>query len=103
MPEKEPDLYEQTMELGKSLKAIADRDPDGKPTERAAAAFKSWIITVGSSNREPRYFEDVAENYDISANSNRDLLTIFEMLHPYVDFPEIEEDEPGVFIGLPMA
>jgi len=102
MPEKEPDLYEQTIELGKSLKAISDRDPDGKPTATAEQAFRSWLTAVGTTNLEQRYFEDVRENYDISANSNKDLFTIFEMLHPYVDFPDVEE-EPRTFIGLPMA
>jgi hypothetical protein len=103
MADKEPDLYEQTMELGKSLKAMSERDPEGKPTETAATAFRGWLSAVGTSNREPRYFEDVAENYDIASNSNKDLFTIFEMLHPYVDFPDFEEEETGTFIGLPMA
>jgi hypothetical protein len=103
MAEKEPDLYEQTMELGKSLKAISDRDPDGKPSETAAAAFRGWLEAVKGSTTEPPYFEDVSENYDIFGNSNKDLFTIFELLHPYVEFPEPEEEPPTTFIGLPMA
>ncbi len=104
MAEQEPDLYDQTIELGKSLKAISDRDPDGKPSSTAAAAFTSWLTAVGTSNSEPRYFADVAENYDIGSNLNKDLFTIFEMLNPYVEFPEpAEEEPPRTFIGLPMA
>jgi hypothetical protein len=104
MQDKEPDLYDQTMELAKSLQAISERDPEGTPSAAAAAAFRSWLAAIGTSNREPRYFEDVAENYDIAANSNKDLFMIFQMLHPYVDFPDFEdEEETKTFIGLPMA
>jgi hypothetical protein len=102
-PEREPDLYDHTIELGRSLKAVSDRDPDGKPSSTAATAFRSWLNTVSGSNREPAYFEDVAENYDVEANSNRDLFTLFEMLHPYVDMPDYEEEPAGTFIGLPMV
>jgi hypothetical protein len=102
MTDPEPDLYGQTIELGKALKAVSDRDPEGRPSQAASTAFSSWLVTVKSTNREPRFFEDVAENYDIAANSNRDLFTLFEMLHPYVDIPDFEE-EPRTFIGLPMV
>jgi hypothetical protein len=100
MSEGEPSLYEQTVELGKSLKAVSDRDPAGKPTTIAETAFRSWLNAVGSSTSEPRYFQDVAENYDIEANSNKDLFTVFELLHPYVDLPDYEEEPPKTFIGL---
>jgi hypothetical protein len=98
----DPDLYEQTIELGKSLKTISDRNPEGKPSQAATTAFRSWLAAVSGSNSEPRYFEDIAENYDIAANSNKDIFTIFELLHPYVDFPDVEEPAK-TFIGLPMA
>ncbi len=103
MPEKEPDLYDQTIELGKSLKSISDTNPNGQPSEVAATAFTSWLKAVGTANREPSYFNDVAENYDIAGNSNKDLFTIFEMLHPYVEFPDIVDEDPKAFIGLKMA
>jgi hypothetical protein len=103
MADREPDLYAQTIELGLALKAVSDRDPEGRPSANAATAFTSWLKTVSKSNREPRFFEDVAENYDIDANSNKDLFTLFEMLHPYVDIPDFEEEPPKAFIGLKMV
>ena len=92
MAEKEPDIYEQTIELGKALKAVSDRDPVGQPSDRASTAFRSWLAAVRASNSEHQFFDDVAENYDISGNSNKDLFTLFEMLHPYVEFPEAEPE-----------
>ncbi len=103
MQDKEPSLHEQTIELGKSLNAIADRNPDGRPTPTATAAFRTWLSVVKSSNTDHQYFDDVAENYDIEGNSNKDLFTIFQLLHPYVEFPELEDEPPRAFIGLPMA
>jgi hypothetical protein len=94
------------MALGGMLKKISERDPTGTPSPAAAAAFASWLASVGRNNREPRYFDDVRENFVIESNSNKDLFTLFEMLNPYVDIPDDddwEEEQPRSFIGLPMA
>jgi hypothetical protein len=105
--ESEPSLQNQTMELGKALKAVRDRDPEGRPTPTAATAFRHWLEAAKGHTREQRYFDDVYENFDVAANSNRDLFDLFEMLHPYLEIEDDDfEDEdatPPRFIGLPMA
>jgi hypothetical protein len=101
---EEPTLFEQTIELGKLLKTVSDRDPEGVPGPAATQAFKSWLAAAGPTSREPRYFADISDNYEISANSNKDLFKVFELLHPYIEVEEDEgEEPPGKFIGLPVV
>ncbi len=105
MPDEPLSLQDQTIELGKVLKAISDADPSGSPTEAAASAFTTWLTEAGPGSRQPLYFSDVQENYDISGNSNRDLWELFHMLesHIEVEDEEFEEDAPRkTFIGLPL-
>ena len=100
----EPTLLEQTLALGKLLKAISERDPQGTPSPSAATAFTSWVSVAGATSRESRYFSDVADNFDIFQNTNKDLFRMFELLHPYIEVPEDEAEEPpGAFIGLPVV
>ena len=73
--DKAPSLLAQTLELGKTLKAISDRDPSGTPTAQAAAVFKGWLAAAGPTSREPAYLADVADNYDVFLNTNEDLLS----------------------------
>lgn len=105
MAQPEPSLQAQTIELGKALKAFADRDPEGKPSPTATGTFRHWLETARENSSERRYFDDVYENFDVGANNNRDLFDIFEMLHPYIEVEDEDEDGlgPGRFIGLPMA
>ena len=102
--EKPPSLQAQTIELGKTLKAIADRDPSGTPSPQAAAVFLGWLQAAGPTSREPTYLADVADNYDVFLNTNKDLFELFDILDNYI---EIEEDdappEPRTYIGLPMS
>ena len=101
--EKPPSLQEQTMELGRTLKAIADSDPSGIPSEQAASVFAEWLTVAGPTSREPVYLADVADNYDVFANTNKDLFELFDILDNYI---EIEDEEPpprGTFIGLPLV
>lgn len=108
MPPKEttdmPSLQEQTMELGRTLKTIADRDPSGTPSAQAASVFADWLALAGPTSREPLYLSDVADNYDVFANTNKDLFELFDILDNYI---EIEDEDPGdapprTFIPLPL-
>jgi len=102
--EKAPSLQAQTMELGRTLKAIADNDPSGTPSPQAAAVFAGWLAQAGPTSREPLYLSDVADNYDVLANTNKDLFELFDILDNYI---EVEDEEPGdapprTFIKLPL-
>ena len=109
MPEtEEPDMLEQTLELARILKQIADRDPEGRPSAGAARVFSNWLAAARTATDEPQYFDDVAANYDVLGRSNQDLFDLFELLHPYVDIvddrplPDDELPERGkAFISLP--
>lgn len=105
---EEPTLLEQTIALGRVLKTVSDREPVGTPSPEAVQAFKSWLAAAGPTSREPRYFADIAENYEVAENSNEDLFKVFELLHPYIQPPEEEDggngdSPPKVFVGLPLA
>ncbi len=104
-PEKLPSLHRQTVELGRTLKVIADSDPVGAPSALSARAFTSWVAEAGPSSREPAYFADVAANYDVPGNTNRDLWDIFDILENYIDIEDAElaTEPPRTFIGLPLA
>ncbi len=99
-----PSLQAQTIELGKTLKAISDRDPSGTPSAQAADVFMRWLAAAGPTSREPTYLADVADNYDVFLNTNKDLFELFDILDNYI---EVDEDdappEPRTFIGLPMS
>jgi len=100
-----PTLQEQTMELGRTLKMIADSDPSGTPSPSAASVFAEWLALAGPTSREPLYLADVAENYDVFANTNKDLFELFDILDNYI---EVEDEEPGdspprTFISLPLV
>lgn len=104
-PDRPPSLQQQTIELGKTLKTIADGAPAGTPSALSARAFASWVAEAGPGSREPGYFADVAANYDVTGNTNRDLWDIFDILENYI---EVEDEEfapeaPRTFIGLPLA
>jgi hypothetical protein len=102
--QQEPSLSEQTVALGKTLKALMEADPAGTPTETAAVVFVEWLEVAGPASKQPAYFADVAENYAVRMNSNRDLFDLFVMLEAYL--AEAQEPEPiemGTFIGLPIA
>ena len=105
---KDPDaplsLQEQTIALGKMLKAISDEDPSGVPSPSAAAAFDSWTAEAGPDSRQPIFFADVAANYVVTDNSNKDLWELFHMLESHIEVEEEEWDEepPKTFIGLPL-
>ncbi len=99
-----PSLQRQTIALGKILRATAEDDPAGMPTEGAATAFLGWVAEAGPGSREPDYFADVAANYDVRFNSNRDLWELFDILDNYIEVEDDEPDEPKrTFIGLPLA
>ena len=93
------------MELGKTLKAFADRDPSGTPSPAAAAVFAEWLAVAGPTSREPTYLADVAANYDVFANTNKDLWEIFDILENYIEVEDEEPDDspPRTFIGLPLV
>jgi len=97
-----PSLQEQTIALGRTLKAIADSDPVGSPSPVAAAAFSDWLQEAGPGSREPHYFADVADNYDVAANSNRDLWDLFDILDNYIEVEDEPADPRGTFIRLPL-
>lgn len=98
-----PSLQDQTIELGRTLKSIADNDPSGTPSPQAAAVFMGWLAEAGPTSREPVYLADVANNYDVFLNTNKDLWELFDILDNYI---EVEDEEPpprGTFIGLPLV
>jgi hypothetical protein len=113
--ETEPSMLDQTIELARILRSIADKDPEGHPSESAISVFHKWLREARNLTEEPQYFEDVLENYDAAGRSNRDLNDIFDILHPYVeivdDRPYEEDDEPEpthakpgkLFVGLPTV
>ena len=92
------------MALGQMLKGVADADPSGVPSPAAAAAFASWTAEAGPGSRQPGYFADVADNYIVADNSNRDLWELFHMLESHIEVEEEDgDDEPRkTFIGLPL-
>lgn len=108
MPEEvSPSLRAQTDALGKILKATSEEDPSGTPSELSARAFMGWLTEAGPVSREPGYYADVAGNYDVFLNSNRDLWELFDILEGYIEVDDDEDDEPPppprTFIGLPIA
>jgi len=99
-----PSLQDQTIELGTTLKAIADSDPLSPPSPLSAQVFAGWLAQAGPTSRKPEFFADVLDNYDVQANTNRDLQDLFTMLQSYIEVPD-DEDEPTsvkTFIGLPL-
>jgi len=100
-----PSLQQQTIELGRKLKAIADENPSETPSEQAAAVFAEWLAVAGPTSREPTYLADVAGNYDVFANTNKDLWEIFDILENYIEVEDEEPDDspPRTFIGLPLV
>ncbi len=98
-----PSLQAQTIELGKTLKAISDRDPSGTPTPQAAAVFMRWLADAGPTSREPAYLADVADNYDVFLNTNEDLFELFDILDNYIEVDDDGPPEPRTYIGLPMS
>lgn len=103
-PDTALSLQEQTIALGKMLKAISDGEPSGIPSPTAAAAFASWLAEAGPGSRQPDYFADVAANYAVADNSNKDLWELFHMLESHIEVPDEDFDEvpPKTFIGLPL-
>ncbi len=75
---------------------IADRDPEGRPSDSAAAVFREWLSVARNFTEEPQYFDDVAENYDAAGRSNKDLFDMFELLHPYVEIPYTDNEDEAV-------
>ncbi len=99
-----PSLQEQTIELGTTLKAIADSDPLSPPSRLCAQVFAEWLAQAGPTSRKPEFFTDVLDNYDARANTNRDLQDLFTMLQSYIEVPG-DDDPPApakTFIGLPL-
>jgi hypothetical protein len=83
--EEEPHLWYQTIELGKVLQDLSNRDPDGAPPAPVASVFRKWLLAASDISDEARYFDDVSDNFPIEKSSNRDLFDLFEMLHSYVE------------------
>ncbi len=48
---------------------------------------------------------DVADNFDVLANTNKDLWEIFDILENYIEVEDEEPDDspPRTFIGLPLV
>ena len=107
MPEansKQPSLQAQTMELGRTLKEIADSDPSGTPSPTAATVFADWLALAGPTSREPTYLADVADNFDVFGNTNKDLFELFDILDNYIEVDDEPDDSPPrTFIGLPLV
>ncbi len=103
--EKAPSLQDQTIELGKTLKSISDADPSGIPSPQAAAVFMGWLAEAGPTSREPVYLADVADNYDVFHNTNKDLWELFDILDNYIEVEDDDEEPPPrkTFIGLPLV
>lgn len=102
----DPSFIEQTVTFGQTLKDFADRDPSGVPSPMAADVFAEWLTVAGPLSRQPGYFADVAANYVVQDNSNRNLFDLFELLGTHIDIEEedLEEEDDSLrtFIGLPM-
>jgi len=100
-----PSLQDQTIELGRTFKEIADNAPKGTPSALSARVFADWLAQAGPTSRQPERMADVAENYDVLANTNRDLFDLFTMLQSYIEVEDDAEEEalpPRTFIGLPL-
>lgn len=100
-----PSLQEQTIALGRTLKEISDNAPVGTPTKLSARVFADWLAQAGPTSRQPERMADVAANYDVSANTNRDLFDLFTMLQSYIEVEDDDEEDtlpPRTFIGLPL-
>ncbi len=103
--ESAPSLQDQTIELGRTFKEIADNLPKGTPTELSARVFADWLSQAGPTSRQPERMADVAANYDVLANTNQDLFDLFTMLQSYIEVEDDDEEEalpPRTFIGLPL-
>lgn len=103
-PDLEPSLTEQTAALEAALRQLMELDPLGTPSESASIVFARWLTVAGPASKRPEYFADVAENYPVRSNTNRDLLDLFVILEGYL--AEAEEPVPmrmATFIGLPIA
>jgi len=106
MSDQEPPLSEQTAEIAKLLHACMESDPTGSPTDTATLVFSEWLAVAGPASKQPQYFADVADNYDVQMNSNRDLLDLFIMLEGYLaeaQAPDLDDEPMKTFIGLPLA
>jgi hypothetical protein len=75
--EQEPDIQTQTLELGRLLAQIAERDPGGTPAWQTIHVFREWLAVAGHSSTDERYFADVLENYAAEERSNDDLFTVW--------------------------
>lgn len=100
-----PSLQEQTTTLGSTFKDIADNAPKGTPSELSAKVFADWLAQAGPTSRQPERMADVAQHYDVLANTNRDLFDLFTMLQSYIEVEDDDEEDalpPRTFIGLPL-
>lgn len=100
-----PSLQDQTIELGRTFKEIADNAPKSTPSALSARVFADWLSQAGPTSRQPERMADVAEHYDVSANTNQDLFDLFTMLQSYIEVEDDDEEEalpPRTFIGLPL-
>lgn len=100
-----PSLQEQTIELGRTFKEIADSAPKSVPSPQAAQVFQGWLREAGPSSRQPERMADVLEHYDVLANTNRDLFDLFTMLQSYIEVEDDDDEDdtpPRTFIGLPL-
>ena len=104
MPEEvSPSLREQTAALGQILKSTSEEEPSGTPSELSARAFMGWLSEAGPVSREPGYFADVAGNYDVFLNSNRDLWELFDLLEAYLPEDDVPPPPARTFVPLPLA
>ncbi len=104
-PAPGPSLQDQTIELGRTFKEISDNAPKGTPTALSARVFADWLAQAGPTSRQPERMADVAANYDVLANTNRDLFDLFTMLQSYIEVEDDDEEDalpPRTFIGLPL-
>ncbi|MDR3709123.1 MAG: hypothetical protein P4L33_12550 [Capsulimonadaceae bacterium] len=106
---KQPSLWDQTLNLGELLRALSEKDPVATPSPAAKAAFQHWLDEGARNSSEARYFEDVAENFDVEKHTIGEVFDLFEILHPYLEIapPEddlTESDPPArTFINLPLS
>ncbi len=104
-PAPAPSLQDQTIELGRTFKEISDNAPQDTPSALSAQVFADWLAQAGPPSRQPARMADVAEHYDVFANTNRDLFDLFTMLQSYIEVEDDDEDDdlpPRTFIGLPL-
>lgn len=100
-----PSLQDQTIELGRTFKEISDNAPTATPTPLSAQVFADWLAQAGPTSRQPDRMADVLQNYDVLANTNRDLFDLFTMLQSYIEVPDDDNDDDlpaRTFIGLPL-